>query len=76
MLLLVSMNNVEKFINLFECFSLISNNKSFEIIIILKIKKKRKRLNFYKNDLNFIFLSIRLMHFVQLLLEMMLSICK
>ena len=46
MLLLVSMNNVEKFINLFECFSLISNNKSFEIIIILKIKKKRKRLNF------------------------------
>jgi hypothetical protein len=49
MLLLVSMNNVEKFINLFECFSLIrSNNKSFEIIIILKIKKKRKRLNFKK----------------------------
>jgi hypothetical protein len=39
MLLLVSMNNIEKFINLFEC---ISNNKSFEITIILKIKKKEK----------------------------------
>ena len=53
MLLLVSMNNVEKFINLFECFSLISNNKSFEIIIILKIKKKRKRLNFKKKWFKF-----------------------